>query len=102
MASNYFPETSAYSMTPSTGQFIGRYVHRQILPEAADRPIILDSKYTHRPDLLAHDVYGNWLYFWVFASRNPNVIRDVIWDFVGGIEIVIPTIEAIRKAKAST
>lgn len=102
MATNIYPDTSAYSLTKSTGQFLDRYAQRQILPEVGDREIILENKYEHRPDLLAHDVYGNWLYFWVFCVRNPNKIRDVIWDFKSGISIVIPTIEAIRKAKAST
>ena len=64
---------------------------KYILPRATDTLLQLDDSYTHRPDLLAYNLYGSTQLFWVFMLRNPNVIKDPIWDFVGGIQIYVPT-----------
>jgi hypothetical protein len=39
---------------------------------------------------LAFDLYGDANLWWVFAARNPNVIRDPIFDFLPGVRIYIP------------
>jgi hypothetical protein len=46
--------------------------------------------YTHRPDLLANDLYGDPGLWWVFAQRNMDIIQDPIYDLVAGIEIRLP------------
>jgi hypothetical protein len=46
--------------------------------------------YTHRPDLLAFDMYGKKELWWVFAQRNINVLKDPVYDFVAGTKIYVP------------
>jgi len=51
----------------------------------------LTSKYEHKPDKLAYDLYGNAKLWWVFAEFNPDILRDPIIDFKSGLEIQVPT-----------
>lgn len=48
-----------------------------------------------RPDLLAHELYGNSRLWWVFAMYNKNTIRDPINDFTHGKLIMVPSREAV-------
>jgi hypothetical protein len=50
----------------------------------------IDRWYSQRPDLLAYDLYGSAKLWWVFSVRNPDVIKDPIYDFVEGAIIRIP------------
>jgi len=50
----------------------------------------ITSAYTYRPDLLAHDLYDDRRLWWIFAQRNPDVIKDPVYDFVAGTEIYLP------------
>ena len=69
------------------------------LPEEADDvSYTLSSKYLHRPDLLASDLYGDVNLWWVFAVRNKEVIKDSIYDFVTGQTIFLPKLATIKKA----
>ena len=91
MARVVYPSSSPYAATPQSSWFIGNYAHRKIAPEGGDRVITISAKYQNRPDLLAYDLYGNPGYWWVFCARNPNVIRDSIWDFEVGKMIIVPS-----------
>ena len=65
----------------------------QIRPVAAEQDDYLyniEPQYTHRPDLLAFDLYGTAKLWWVFSQRNLDVIQDPIFDFVPGTQIFIP------------
>lgn len=90
-----YPRTSAYADTPQSNWYIGRYVHRDIPADVSDYTYIIPSSYQYRPDLLANELYGTPLYWWVFMSRNLNVIRDPIWDFKTGRAIMIPTLDRL-------
>jgi len=57
----------------------------------------ITSIYTHRPDLLAYDLYGTKDLWWVFAQRNVDVIKDPIYDFVAGTKIYLPQGQNLRK-----
>lgn len=57
----------------------------------------ITSTYTHRPDLLAHDLYGTKDLWWVFAQRNVDNLKDPIYDFVPGLKIYLPQGENLRK-----
>lgn len=46
--------------------------------------------YTYRPDLLAHDLYGARELWWIFAQRNPDIIKDSVFDFLAGTKIYVP------------
>lgn len=61
-----------------------------ITPNTADTLMILDSQYQYRADLLSYALYGTPQLWWVFMLRNPDVIKDPIWDFVTGITIYAP------------
>ncbi len=91
MARVNYPSSSPYAATPQANWFIGNYVHRSIPSNDGDKPFTITTKYLNRPDLLACDLYGNPGYWWVFSARNPNTIRDAIWDFEVGKVIIIPS-----------
>ena len=40
--------------------------------------------------MLAYDLYNNSKLWWVFGSRNPNTLKDPMFDFVTGTGIYIP------------
>jgi len=50
----------------------------------------ITSKYHQRPDVLAHDLYGNAKLWWVFAELNQDKLVDPIVDFKSGITITYP------------
>jgi hypothetical protein len=52
--------------------------------------------YEYRPDLLAYDLYGDSRLWWVFASRNPNRLKDPYFDFVSGLGIYLPKLDTLR------
>jgi hypothetical protein len=92
-----YPSQSAYAATPQTSSHIGRYVHRTIDPSSDDQYMVITPKHENRPDLLAFELYGNPNYWWVFCSRNLDSIRDPIWDFVAGLEIVVPSNKHLKE-----
>lgn len=52
--------------------------------------LTLEPKYNQRPDVLAHDLFGNAKLWWVFAELNQDILVDPIIDFKSGITINIP------------
>ena len=52
---------------------------------------LISSKYENRPDVLAHDLYGNAKLWWVLAEFNPDTLGDPIIDFLAGLTINVPT-----------
>jgi hypothetical protein len=63
---------------------------RAVSSETDDFLYTIESQYTHRPDLLAYDLYGEAALWWVFIQRNLDVLQDPIFDFVPGTRIYIP------------
>ena len=98
MANNTsYPATSPYYSTD--------IVNSKFLDVMIDRPIVKDQSdiyweitivYEYRPDLLASDLFDDPDLWWVFKSRNPEVLDDPVFDFVAGVNIYIPTIDVIR------
>lgn len=66
--------------------------------ETNDIQFTITTLYTHRPDLLAYDIYGDSQLWWVFAVRNKDIIKDPVYDFVPGQVIYLPQLESIKKA----
>ena len=58
----------------------------------------INPTYQFRPDLLAHDLYGDAGLWWVFAVRNPNTIKDPVFDFQSGTKIYIPKKTTLQTA----
>ena len=70
---------------------------RPIPAEADDTVYTIEEQYTHRPDLLAFDLYGNAKLWWVFAQRNMNVIKDPVYDMQTGTKIYLPQGEKLTE-----
>ena len=85
-----YKNTSPYAGTSMFGQFLDVMKNRKITKSTSDVTYIIDNVYKYRPDLLAHDLYGDSALWWVFAMRNPSVIKDPIFDFFPGVTIYIP------------
>jgi len=60
-----------------------------------DEPYTIGHGYEERPDLLAEKLYGNSRLWWVFALRNPDIIKDPIGDFKPGVTIMLPSKQAV-------
>jgi hypothetical protein len=85
-----YGKTSAYYGTGLYGNFLDVLEPRVITKQTDDVYYTIDKTYQNRPDLLAYDLYGDSTLWWVFAARNPNVLRDPLFDFVAGVTIYIP------------
>jgi len=81
---------SPYYNTGRFGRFLDVMVPRPISKNTTDVVFTINAIYEFRPDLLANDLYGSSGLWWVFASRNPNIIKDPIFDFYSGQSIFIP------------
>jgi len=99
MLNSMYPATSPYYNTD--------LVNNQFLDIMSNRPIPMNPSdvyweiipvYQYRPDLLAYDLYSNSMLWWVFAMRNPNMLKDPYFDFVSGTSIYLPKLSAINQA----
>jgi alpha-L-fucosidase len=86
-----YSSTSPYYSTKNYGKFLDVLKFRSISKLATDVQYQIDSIYKYRPDLLAYDLYNDSNLWWVFAARNPNVLKDPVFDFTPGVVIYIPT-----------
>lgn len=96
-----YPSSSPYYSTPldSSGQYLGTWIERNVPSLASDQTITISSVYNLRPDLLAHDLYGDSRLWWVFAVRNPNTLaEDPLGNFVQGTQIAIPDPKLLKKS----
>ena len=85
-----YSRTSPYLNTPQNDINLEPLVIRTFDIEDDDQVYTIERTYAYRPDLLAFDLYGNAKLWWVFAVRNPDVIKDPVYDFVEGAIIRIP------------
>jgi alpha-L-fucosidase len=85
-----YSPSSPYFQTKSFGNFLDVMVNRPVTPNADDVLYEIDKVYEYRPDMLAFDLYGNSSLWWVFAKRNPNALKDPLFDFRAGVQIYIP------------
>lgn len=90
MATVQYAKTSPYYQTPVFGKFLDIATLPEIPKRADDVVFTINNTYQYRPDLLASDLYGDANLWWVFALRNPNIIKDPVFDMRSGISIYIP------------
>jgi hypothetical protein len=90
-----YNKTSPYSKTQTYSFFLDVANIPNIPYNSGDVQYHIDAIYTHRPDLLAYDLYGDTALWWVFAARNPNIIQDPVFDFTPNAVIYIPKKETI-------
>ncbi len=70
--------------------FLDVMINRPVPPDPTDVYWQITPTYNLRPDLLAYDLYNDSKLWWVFSQRNPNKLKDPLFDFVTGIYIYIP------------
>jgi hypothetical protein len=94
-----YSKNSPYSKTPlNNGSYLDVMTFRDIPAQVSDVPWEITPPYMHRPDLLAFDLYGDVSYWWVFAVRNKNVIKDPVYDLIPGVTIYLPQADTLRTA----
>jgi len=94
-----YPQTSPYYNTDVyNGQFLDIMINVSILPDNTDTLWIINTTYHLRPDLLAYDLYKDSRLWWVFSQRNPNKLKDPLFDFVEGTSIYIPQLSNLQTA----
>lgn len=81
------------------GIFMGVNTLPTIKRSQQDEEYLINAKYDERPDLLAHEVYGNSRLWWVFALRNPDVLKDPIRDFTAGKTIILPAESSLKNLR---
>jgi hypothetical protein len=99
MLNSIYTATSPYYNTDLVNnQFLDIMSNRPIPMDPSDVYWEITSVYEYRPDLLAYDLYSNSMLWWVFAMRNPNMLKDPYFDFVTGVNIYLPKLSAINQA----
>jgi len=92
-----YTKSSPYYNTSQGIETLGYLSKRLFAFEPDDINYEIDTFYENRPDLLAHDLYGNSKLWWVFMHRNMDVITDPIWSFTAGKLIRIPKKTVLEK-----
>ena len=91
MADVKYSISSPYYKTTLDGKFLDLMVNRKITKKDNDKLYQIDRSYHLRPDLMAFDLYKDAKLWWVFAARNPDVLKDPLFGFSTGTMIYIPT-----------
>lgn len=92
-----YGKTSPWYNTKQVQGTLDMMSPRPIPASVEDVPYQIDSVYNFRPDLLSNDLYDTPKLWWVFSMRNPNDLRDPIFDFVSGTIIMVPTYNNLKK-----
>lgn len=96
MAKVNYSISSPYAQTERFGNYLDVMVNRPITKKPDDVLYEIDKVYEYRPDILAFDLYGDSRLWWVFAQRNPNVLKDPLFDFKKGAQIYIPKKDTLK------
>jgi hypothetical protein len=92
-----YTNSSPYAETAMVNnQFLDVMTNRSITVDQSDVYWTITSNYNLRPDLLASDLYGDAALWWVFASRNPNTLKDPFFDFTTDTKIFIPKMDTLK------
>jgi hypothetical protein len=95
---NLYPATSPYNTTGIVNaKFLDVMVNKPIPMNPSDVFYQIPALYEYRPDLLAYDLYNDSRLWWVFAQRNPNRLKDPLFDFKTGVGIYIPKLDTLTK-----
>lgn len=93
-----YSSTSPYNGTGTWGKFLDVWAGKTIPPAVTDARYEIDPPYNQRPDLLAYELYGDSNLWWVFAVRNPDVLKDPVFDFRAPTIIYVPTATTVKTA----
>lgn len=91
-----YKSTSIYSNTPQTDWYLDFWKGKFLSNDGNDKPYVIPNDFDMRPDLAAFNLYGSEKYWYVFALKNKDILKDPIFDFRAGVEIFIPSLNAIK------
>jgi hypothetical protein len=94
----YKQNSAYYSSSVVNGLYLDVMVNRPVPTDPADQYWLITPTYNLRPDLLAFDLYNDPGLWWVFAQRNPNRLKDPLFDFVEGVGIYLPQLSLLKSA----
>jgi hypothetical protein len=87
------------SFLRNAGTFEG-FLDINSLPKIPEDAFEIDYKikeaHNGRPDILAMELYGSPRLWWVFALKNPDIIKDPLNDFKPGVIIKIPSPDTVK------
>jgi hypothetical protein len=89
---------SPYFTTKTVGNYLDVLNIRAVSANPDDYLYTIQPQYTYRPDLLAHDLYGDASLWWVFIQRNLDILQDPILDFVPGTKIYVCKLSELSTA----
>ena len=92
-----YKNTSPWYKTAQVQGVLDIFQPRYITAAEDDRIYQIDPYYNLRPDLLAWDMYEDPKLWWVFSMRNPNIIRDPIFDMYTGQIIMVTSPDTLKK-----
>lgn len=92
-----YNKTSPYYNTPIANGYLSVMSFRNIPKTKEDILYTVTKEYENRPDLLANELYDDSSLWWVFAARNPSVIKDPVFDLVAGVAIYLPRISTLQR-----
>lgn len=99
MAVTYSVYSTYYNTPLDTQGRLGIWIPRNVPASPSDNLVTISATYHLRPDLMAHDLYGDSRLWWVFAQRNPNTLSsDPLGNFVSGLQIYLPNENALKSA----
>jgi hypothetical protein len=91
-----YKNTSPYYNTNQSIGYLDVMNWRAVPAELDDILFTVTKSYETRPDLLAHDVYNDVGLWWVFAARNPAILKDPVFDMKAGIKIYVPKLSSLK------
>lgn len=90
--------SSPYYNTPVVNGYLDVTTFRNFPKESDDVLWEVTKTYENRPDLLAFDLYQDVNLWWVFAIRNPAIIKDPVYDLVAGKSIYLPKLSTLKSS----
>jgi hypothetical protein len=87
-----------YNTSTFNNEFLDVMINRPIYMNPLDQYWAITQTYNMRPDLLAYDLYSDSRLWWVFSQRNPNTLKDPLFDFTAGTSIYIPQLTDLKQA----
>jgi hypothetical protein len=87
---NYSTTSPWFLTSIKNDNYLDIYEKREIRVDPSDIIFEITPQYTYRPDLLSFDLYGTPKLWWVFTVRNPDVLKDPVFDFIAGTQIFLP------------
>lgn len=94
---SYISTSPWHNTNTVKGQYLDVLSIRPVPAESDDVLYTIEVQYTHRPDLLAYDLYGDKNLWWVFAQRNMDIIKDPVYDIEAGVQIFLPKGDKLQR-----